>query len=192
MKNTADFLDALRVKLDVPSDYALGAKLGMHRQQMSRYRTLQTTFDDEASMRIADILEIDPAFVVASMHAQRAKRSEEKKLWERIATSMAGVTVILALVAILPTTTLPTWDGFNTALHGLSSFDNIGFYATLNIHYAYFKGGQGGTVCGTVADLTISALPVAPSRRVPDRYFPRVLPAQPVARGKKIGSPGSM
>lgn len=113
MKTTADFLDALRVKLDVPSDYALGAKLGMHRQHISRYRTLHSTFDDAASMRIADILEIDPAFVVASMHAQRAKRSEEKKLWERIAASMTGVAAALVMFAILPAGTLPYVDGIS-------------------------------------------------------------------------------
>lgn len=110
MKTTADFLDALRVKLELPSDGRLAVYLGIHRQYLSRYRRNVITFDDEMSMKIADILETDPAFVVACMHAQRAKRSEEKKLWERIATSMAGVAAALVMVAILPFVTLPYSD----------------------------------------------------------------------------------
>lgn len=85
MKTTADFLDALRVKLEVPSDYALGTKMQMHRQQMSRYRTLNSTFDDAMSLRVAEILELEPAFVVACMHHQRAKEPAEKTLWQNIA-----------------------------------------------------------------------------------------------------------
>lgn len=110
MKTTADFLDALRVKLNLPSDGQLADYLGMHRQHISRYRTLGHTFDDSMSMRVADLLETDPAFVVACMHAQRAKNSEEKKLWERIATSMAGVAAALVVIAVLPFIALPSND----------------------------------------------------------------------------------
>jgi len=110
MKNTADFLDALRVKLDLPSDGQLADHLGLHRQYISRYRRLTVTFDDEMAMHVADMLEIDPAFVVACMHAQRAKRTEEKQLWERIATSMAGVAAVLVVVYALPFIDLPLYD----------------------------------------------------------------------------------
>ena len=103
MKTTADFLDAFRIKFDVDSDFKAMAALGIkHRQQISRYRTLQTTFDDDLAMRIADILETDPAFVVACMHHQRAKHQAEKNLWERIAGLTAGIAAVLIGVAILP------------------------------------------------------------------------------------------
>lgn len=119
MKNTADFLDALRVKLDLPSDGRLADYLGMHRQHVSRYRTLGGTFDDEMSMRVADILETDPAFVVACMHHQRAKREDEKKLWQRIATTMTGIAAALAVFAILPTAQLPASE-FNATFMGFT------------------------------------------------------------------------
>lgn len=35
---TADFLDALRSRYAIPSDYALAPMLGVTRQQVSRYR----------------------------------------------------------------------------------------------------------------------------------------------------------
>lgn len=108
MKTTAQFLDLLRLKLDLPSDGQLADHLGMHRQHVSRYRTLNGTFDDAMAMRIADILGTDPAFVVACMHAQRAKRTEEKKLWERIADSMAAIAAVLVLTVTLYPTASPT------------------------------------------------------------------------------------
>lgn len=46
MKTTAYYLDALRVKLDLPSDNRLASHLGIHRQYISRYRNNAVTFDD--------------------------------------------------------------------------------------------------------------------------------------------------
>lgn len=102
MKTTADFLDAMRAKLDLPSDGKLADYLGMHRQHVSRYRVLGGSFDDEMSIRVADILDIDAAYVVACMHYQRTKVASEKKLWERIAETMAGVAAALVVVMFMP------------------------------------------------------------------------------------------
>lgn len=102
MQNTAQFLDALRAKLDLPSDGRLADKLGMHRQHISRYRTLEGTFDDEKSYLVAEILEIDPAYVIACMHHQRAKEPKIKAVWERMAVAMAAVAAVLVAVVGLP------------------------------------------------------------------------------------------
>lgn len=98
MKTTADFLDALRVKLNLPSDGQLADYLGMHRQHISRYRTLGGTFDDETSIRIAEILEVKPAFVMACMHYQRAKNPKVRDAWQYL----GGLAAALAVVALLP------------------------------------------------------------------------------------------
>jgi hypothetical protein len=102
MKNTADFLDELRIKLDLPSDGKLADYLGMHRQHISRYRTLDGTFDDEKSIQIAELLGTDAAFVVACMHHQRAKKPAEKQLWERMAMNIgaAGAVAACALIVL--------------------------------------------------------------------------------------------
>lgn len=102
MKNTSDFLDALRVKLDLPSDNALGKYLGIHRQTISHYRTLNGSFDDEMSIRVAEILEIESAFVMACMHHQRAKNPKVKAVWEWTAHHLGGLAAALAVLAIIP------------------------------------------------------------------------------------------
>ena len=94
MKTTADFLDALRIKLDLPSDGRLADYLGMHRQHISQYRTLNGTFGDELSLKVADLLEMDPAYVMACMHAQREKNADVRKVWERIANMAVAASVV--------------------------------------------------------------------------------------------------
>jgi Phage related protein len=133
VKNTADFLDALRVKLNLPSDGQLADYLGMHRQHVSRYRTLAGTFDDAMSMKVAGLLDVDPAYVVASMHAQRAKRSEEKKLWERIATLTSGIAAALVIVSIVP---VALFNG--GGLIGVSNGGDVVYYVKSALLYHWW------------------------------------------------------
>lgn len=129
MKTTADFLDALRAKLNLPSDGRLADHLGLHRQYMSEYRTQKTTFNDEMAMKIADILEIDPVYVVACMHAQRAKRAEEKTLWERIAsmTVAASVVAVVSGLALILSGGAMSLEGLNYGALAITS-DLSGLY----------------------------------------------------------------
>jgi hypothetical protein len=105
MKTTADFLDDLQRKFDLPSDYAVGNMLGMHRQQISHYRLLKGAFDDSVCLKVAELLELDPGYVMACMHAQRAKGKDVKRAWERAAKSLAGSALAVlagAAVALAP------------------------------------------------------------------------------------------
>jgi len=90
MRNTADFLDDLRAKLGVPSDGKLALRMAWKRQQVSRYRQLHNTFDDQTALRVAAELEIDPAYLMACMKAQLAKSPELRAIWERLALKVAA------------------------------------------------------------------------------------------------------
>lgn len=98
MKNAADFLDALRVKHNLTSDYQLAKFLGMKTQQLSRYRGGSSTFDDTTSAKIAESLGIDPGFVAACMSAQRARTDDARRMWEKVAKKVAaGAAIAFAL-----------------------------------------------------------------------------------------------
>jgi hypothetical protein len=112
MKTTADYLDELQQHFDVESDNALGAQLGMHRQQLSLYRNKKAAFDDEMCLRVAQILGADASYVMACMHWQRAKAPQVKAAWKHTAEMLGGLAAVLAVVAILPTSTLPDFGGF--------------------------------------------------------------------------------
>ena len=139
MKNTANFLDALRAKLNLSSDGQLADYLGMHRQHVSRYRTLGGTFDDEMSIKVANILGLESTYVMACMHHQRAKQPQVKAAWKHAAELLYGLAAALALVAILPTIPTAGEHQFNIALLGLAGFDLTGaLYIMSNLAASYW------------------------------------------------------
>lgn len=128
MKTTADFIDELKLKLELPSDGMLAKKLGIHRQYMSQYRTGKTTFSDEKALLVADLLEIDPAYVIACVHAEREKNQTIKTIWERIATNaqaMAAVLVLLVVPAVIMTGNSGEIFTLDTAAYGAGQPDNL-------------------------------------------------------------------
>lgn len=89
MKQTWDFLDELKTAMDVPSDYALARRMAVHKQQISKWRTGQATFDDATAIKIAAAIHADPRYVIACMHLQRAT-PETRQTWRAIAAAFAG------------------------------------------------------------------------------------------------------
>lgn len=97
MQTTTQFLDAVKIKTGVDSDYALAKLLGVTRAAVSNYRhrPISSGFSEAAALRVAELLEIDPAYVIACSLAQRAKRPAMRKLWEGVAKKVAGATVLM-------------------------------------------------------------------------------------------------
>jgi transcriptional regulator with XRE-family HTH domain len=95
MKTAADFLDDLRAKFGLTSDYQVAKLLGMQRQQVARYRKGQSTFDDTTAARIAEMLGIDAGYVAACMNAQRAQTDQARRMWERAAKVLAGTALAI-------------------------------------------------------------------------------------------------
>jgi transcriptional regulator with XRE-family HTH domain len=94
MKTTYDLIDDLKRKLGFRFDNELAEYMGWKGSQLSRYRTRASAFSEETAMRVAQILEVDPAPIVAAMKAQSCTRPEAKKLWERIARKVATVAIV--------------------------------------------------------------------------------------------------
>ncbi|HEY0877136.1 MAG TPA: DUF3693 domain-containing protein [Zeimonas sp.] len=93
---TVEYLDALRKRLHLPSDYAVSKVLNCSRAAVSAYRHGERAFDDTTALRVADLLELPPARVLADMAAERAKDAKVRAVWQRIASSAAAV--VLGLV----------------------------------------------------------------------------------------------
>ena len=90
MKSTLEFIEDVKARYCLPSDYAIAKKLGVVKQSVSNYRNHKTTFDDMTALRVASLLEIEPSVVVASCHAERAKTPEEKTVWTTIYQRLTG------------------------------------------------------------------------------------------------------
>lgn len=109
MKTTIDFLDAVKVRYDLPSDYAAAKVLGITRSGVSSYRNGKSFLDDSMAIRVAELLEIDARFVTACVHQERAKSEGEKALWASICALFPKsnddvICIMLSLLAIIKKT----------------------------------------------------------------------------------------
>lgn len=82
--NTLQYLTACKTKLGIESDYALAKALGMTQSTISGYRAGRSRMDDDAALKVAAILGIDPLEPIAAANAERAKSPEMKAVWESL------------------------------------------------------------------------------------------------------------
>lgn len=85
MHNSADFLDLIRERQKLPSDYAIAPILGVTTPTISRYRGCKEAFSDQMAERVADLIQMDEAYVLACAHAQRSKSPKMRTAWARLA-----------------------------------------------------------------------------------------------------------
>ena len=128
MKTTLEFLDAVKTKHGLPSDYALSIKLDLTRSSISRFKLGKDFLGDETAMKVAHLLDLDPAYVVACIHAERAKKPAEKQLWERMAMNigaLGGVAATVLIVLALP------YSGLNSGLENVGLIGSIAAAGTV-------------------------------------------------------------
>ena len=100
---TVEYLDELKRRYSIPTDYQLARFLGISHQAITQYRNKGTTLRDDVALRVAELLELPPGKVLADMQAERAKDARVRDAWRQIAARMADAAawagvVILATV----------------------------------------------------------------------------------------------
>lgn len=104
---TADYLDAIKARHGLPSDYAASKLLGVTRSAVSRYRNGQDSFSDDVAIRAADLLDIDPGELLIQSHLERATDERQRAAWmaalQRHAGHAAGVFFSVAVILCLST-----------------------------------------------------------------------------------------
>ncbi|HEY8085315.1 MAG TPA: DUF3693 domain-containing protein [Methylophilaceae bacterium] len=101
MNTTIDYLDAVKIRHGVVSDYALAKILGISQPTISNYRVKLSPMDDKVCIRVAELLKIEPAAVLASVHIDRAKSEDEKKVWKSIYDRVGGIAASVAIATLL-------------------------------------------------------------------------------------------
>ncbi|STQ91210.1 helix-turn-helix domain-containing protein [Iodobacter fluviatilis] len=84
MKTANEYLDDIKKKLGIDSDYAVAAKLSISRSAISAVRNKGMNFDGKTAIKVANLLDIDPALVIIDMHHARAKDTEEASILQRV------------------------------------------------------------------------------------------------------------
>ena len=100
MERTIDFVERLRARNDGCSNYRIAKLLGCSQSVVIRYTKHNGTMDDNYALRMSELLEIDPAYVLACMAAERSSNVETTRIWERIAEKFIAAS--LAVVVCMP------------------------------------------------------------------------------------------
>lgn len=78
---TVDYLNRVKNRLGISSDYALAKALGMGRSNASSLMNGKTTMGDETALKVAQILDVHPVIVLADVHAERERNPEIQAVW---------------------------------------------------------------------------------------------------------------
>jgi len=100
---TTDYLDTLKARHHLPSDYALAKMLDITRSAVSKYRNNKANFDDTTALKVASLLKLDPMIVISDMNVERSKTPEARAVWQDLhkrLTSTAAA-LLLAFVVVL-------------------------------------------------------------------------------------------
>ena len=99
MQTTKEFLAAAKRRLKLPperSDSALADALEVTKMAVSKWQSGKGQFGSKTALKVAELLELDPVYVLACVHAERARDPRERTKWERIAKSRAASVGALA------------------------------------------------------------------------------------------------
>lgn len=97
MKTTDYYLDAVKKKLGLPSDYALAQKLEITRAAVSGLRRADSGMGIETAMKVGEILQIDGHVIYAHGQIERAKKPGVRDFWESVSEKFSmGFDVLLS------------------------------------------------------------------------------------------------
>lgn len=80
------------------TDYRVHKELGVAQQTVSGWRTGKTVFDDETCVQVANILKLDPGYVLSCVHLERATSSTLRDFWHDMA--LRNTNLLLLAVSV--------------------------------------------------------------------------------------------
>jgi plasmid maintenance system antidote protein VapI len=98
---SVEFLAAVRQRHGIESTRALAAFLKLERERVTAVQQGRRRLDPDMCIAVAAALELPPEYVLASVQAERAKRTEHRRLWERLAklAKHAGAAAVVGFIA---------------------------------------------------------------------------------------------
>lgn len=85
MLSTVEFFDLIRHLRQLPSDNQLAKLLNVSAGLISKHRSRPFGMDNELALRVAEILDYEPGFVLLCAAYERAKCTAEKEAFARLA-----------------------------------------------------------------------------------------------------------
>jgi len=100
----ANWLDLARARAGLGSDYQLAQALGVTRQMVSKLRADAAPIPEPIADDLGRLCGVDGAVIYASCRAARAKRTDVRRFWERVARALqcALVLCVVGVFSLLP------------------------------------------------------------------------------------------
>lgn len=99
MHTTKGFLTAVKARHGLTSDYQLAQVLGVTRASISTLQLGRSFLGHDSAMKVAELLDLDPAYVIACTDAERAKTDKIRTVYARIAGAFATVAIVAGITA---------------------------------------------------------------------------------------------
>lgn len=90
MSVTIELLDRLKASQGGISDYACRRIFGVTQQQISKYRSGDSTMSAEKVIQACQLIGIDPGPYLCRMQSERAKCDIERKAWNDLFARLAA------------------------------------------------------------------------------------------------------
>ncbi len=78
------WIDRLKVKKGLHSDYAAAKLLGMTTAAITMLRSRESTLSEDVALKLAHELDISPVLVLTDQATERAKSESAKQAWHKI------------------------------------------------------------------------------------------------------------
>ncbi|WP_343724289.1 hypothetical protein [Herbaspirillum huttiense] len=92
---TTDYMDQVKAKLNLPSDYALAKVLGISNAAVSALRHGKSSMGIETAMKVGEILQIDEHIIYSHGQIERARTEGARGFWittlEKFSTSFESL-----------------------------------------------------------------------------------------------------
>lgn len=113
---TTEYLDAVKAKMNLTSDYALAAYLGISRQAVNGYRKGKSVLDTYVAARVADALAIPHMVVIADVQVENEHNEKRRTYWENFSKRLRGVAASVAIIGVASILPGPVDNAYATSI----------------------------------------------------------------------------
>lgn len=132
-----EYLDAVKTRHDLTSDYKLAKILEISLSRMSAYRNGKNTLGEDICLKVAKLLNLAPSQVLIDIFAERTKFPKAAKILhqaaKQIGSAAASLLLTLSMIYSMSSPTSAAASAYVNQNSGLA--DNI-YYAEL--HRVYY------------------------------------------------------
>lgn len=98
MSHTIELIEKFKAAKGLDSDYAAAKALGLNPNRISNYRCGVSHADDKMAVVLADALGLDRLETIARINGDRAKDSESRAFWRKVAKQVSSAAALVVLV----------------------------------------------------------------------------------------------